>query len=165
MIDKALRGPDEQDELRVEIEKLSEKVNILIAEVQARPKARRELSAYWMTLLSFIYLIYQVGQDISKRNAPATATHEQVTLAKNEIVDSVRAMLEDNVKSRYIQRSCALHTKPTNRSYCIDSLHADARVAIISVQHEWVNINYIDEGDGMPVTGWVQKKYLSKKKP
>jgi hypothetical protein len=41
-------------------------------------------------------------------------------------------------------------------------LKTGTKVAILEQYHKWVSVSFVDPADGLPVTGWIMKKYVSK---
>ncbi|WP_146129900.1 hypothetical protein [Flagellimonas meridianipacifica] len=115
-----------------------------------------------ITILSFLLAIS--GELRNWTPKPEFATKEEI----NEVIKSHFITFEEKIKEkkeyRITRTKCKVSLKPRKNTLILDVLPANFELIVLSTNHKWAFVSYTGLEDGLPRTGWILKKYLTKKK-
>lgn len=106
--------------------------------------------------------LHQYYDFIKDKPEPATKIefkeikNSQATILRN--LDEIKNQLNEKNKISYTNKNCQIKLKPNSRSSVINNLPENYEIVVVKIQPTWFLINYFDPNDGLPQTGWINKK-------
>jgi uncharacterized protein YgiM (DUF1202 family) len=82
--------------------------------------------------------------------------------SEKRIIDKVTETILVLSKKRTAIAKVNIRLKPTKKSQILATLKIGQEVSVISVNHKWILVSYIDFNSGILMTGWAYKKYFDK---
>jgi hypothetical protein len=127
-----------------------------------RARSRRELIGFWIGFLSFLLaVLIPLAQKYFINENDKPVTKQDIRGLQESLTTKWDSLLNKLAAKRVVKFTCALRFKPTNRSQWLYTLRAGTEVAVLSTNHKWVNVSFIDPVDFALVSGWILKKYVS----
>ena len=127
-------------------------------------KDKKGLIGLWLSVISILITI-MIGllPYFIKPGQNNGTTIEQFNQFKTDTVKSVDTLIKGKTISRKILLNCKIRLKPKTRTQILGIAKKSAIVPILDTLGEWAFISTVDSSDDFPISGWVKKKYLSKK--
>lgn len=110
---------------------------------------------YVLTVLTFLYCLHAGNVTEEKIMNKLSTDKAEVLHAISELHPQV-----DNNKHYVVDRSVNLRVKPSSKSQRFGTLYPNQKVTVLKEGGKWLYIEYFDYRDGVPMCGWVFKKYL-----
>lgn len=108
-----------------------------------------------------VFQLIQAGRPVRIDQAQL----DEISKRYPEMSQALQLFSQASVSAYYeVERPVELKLKPTNRSVTIIRIEPGEPVRFLRGAHKWVKVEYQDKEEGLPVRGWVNKKYLSKQK-
>lgn len=71
-----------------------------------------------------------------------------------------RAPINGQEKYYVVERRVELRTKPNNQGVSIAILFPNQKTRLVTMNHQWIYVEYFDYLEAVPKYGWANKKYL-----
>lgn len=126
---------------------------------------KKHKPSFWevlgLTLAVYALFDSNVGNDVTR-----SMFKEEIAKSEQRIISAVANANNSNCsKDCYVVNNpTSIKVKPTHQSAKIASVYKNQLLSIISRQKEWVYVQYFDYIEGLPKTGWIAKKYLTRVK-
>lgn len=103
------------------------------------------------------YQYYESNQNI--------VTKADLIELENHLNDSIKKInvVLSKFDYRIANHNCLLKVKRKMKSLTIYKIHKGEKVLVLEIRGKWMKISILDETDDLEMTGWVLKKYISKK--
>jgi hypothetical protein len=141
-----------------ELEQFLSKIEIKVDKID-----KRDSSILWKIIAILSFLLSISGELRNWTPKPEFATKEEI----NEVIKTQFSTFEQKIKEqkeiRTTKIKCKVMLKPRKKTMVLETLPPDFELIILNVNHKWVLVGYSSIDDGLPRTGWIMKKYLSKK--
>tara|TARA_R110002049_G_scaffold269117_1_gene445916 strand:+ start:3732 stop:4673 length:942 start_codon:yes stop_codon:yes gene_type:complete len=141
-----------------ELEQFLSKIEIKVDQID-----KRDSSILWKIIAILSFLLAISGELRNWTPKPEFATKEEI----NEVIKTQFSTFEQKIKEqkeiRTTKIECKVMLKPRKKTLVLETLPQGFELIILNVNHKWVLVSYSSIDDGLPRTGWVMKKYLSKK--
>lgn len=105
------------------------------------------------------YLQYEASQQDSIEE---DKRYSQIMNMFGDIAKKLSESDENNEIYYIVERQVQVKVKPTFKAPTIVIIYPNQKVKLVKKNHKWIYIEYFDYIDGVPKTGWANKKYLVK---
>ncbi len=141
-----------------ELEQFLNKIEIKVDQID-----KRDGSVIWKIIAILSFLLAISGELRNWTPKPEFATKEEI----NDVLKTQFSTFEEKIKEqkeiRTTNTKCKVMLKPRKKTLVLETLPSDFELIILNVNHKWVLVSYSGVDDGLPRTGWIMKKHLSKK--
>ena len=140
-----------------ELEQFLSKIEIKVDQID-----KKDSSILWkiITILSFLLAIS--GELRNWTPKPEFATKEEINEVIKTQFSSFEQKIKDKKEIRTTKINCKVMLKPRKKTLVLEKLPPDFELIVLNVNHKWVLVSYLSIDDGLPRTGWIMKKHLSK---
>lgn len=151
-----------------DLEKLNEKVDLikteLLTAVDNISRSKKAQIDWFISRFSFLVLMFQLLLPlIHKQQTEKGASFDQVEAIRKDVHQLMITSIRSKTDTCYLRISAGLYYKPSTRSRRMLKVNQETEVYILDTYHKWAQVIVIDK-DGLPVSGWVMKKYLETEK-
>ncbi|WP_027066304.1 hypothetical protein [Maribacter sp. Hel_I_7] len=141
-----------------ELEDFLGKIEIKVDQID-----KEESSVIWKIIAILSFLLAISGEIRNWTPKPDFATKEEI----NEVIKTQFSTFEKKIKEqkefRTTKVECKVMLKPKKKTLTLDTLPPDFELIVLNINHKWALVSYLDLQDQSPRTGWIMKKYLTKK--
>lgn len=151
---------DDEGITKKSINDLNNFLNRIEIKIDKNDKNANSLLWKLVAILSFILAITSETRNWSPK--PEHATKKEIESLIKEQFSVFETKLKEHKEYRTTNRECKVMLKPRNKSLVLSRLPKGFDLIVLNVNHKWIYVSYLNSKDGLPQTGWVLKKYLSK---